>query len=81
MDKFLGDAVMIKAGRHIDDKGVRLVANVESMLFNPGNGTAVPGGTVCMATPSGRELRHVVSLMGRVRTCRPTAAGTPCGSC
>ena len=75
-----GEAQLIKSG-YDGARGVALVANVQSMLFTPGNGTTVPGGTVCMATPSGRELRHVVSIMGRVRTCEPRTQGTPCGAC
>lgn len=76
-----GDAVLIKSGHDSHAKGVVLAANVDSMLFNPANGTTVPGGTVCMVAPSGREMRHVVSMMGRVRTCVPQRAGTACGAC
>lgn len=76
-----GDAELIKSGYDGGARGVALVANVGSMLFNPGNGTTVPGGTVCMVSASGSEVRHVVSIMGRVRTCTPPLRGTPCGAC
>lgn len=43
-------------------------ANVESMLYDP-RGTVSPAATVQVKARDGRELRHVVNLLGRVRTC------------
>ena len=44
-------------------------ANVASILFDPVHGTSTPAGTVRVIASNGRELRHVVNVMGRVRTC------------
>lgn len=50
---------------------VQMQANVASILFDPVHGTSTPAGTVRMIGANGRELRHVVNVMGRVRTCSP----------
>lgn len=61
-----GDAVMVSA-------------NVGTMLFDPTLGTTSPSGTLSVRGRSGAELRQVVSIMGRVRTCTPNGlvAGHP----
>ena len=74
-----GDAVALKTVSA--SSGVQVVANVSSLRFDPINGTTSPTGTVCTAPASGRSVHHVVSLMGRVRTCSPVAAGAPCAPC
>jgi type IV fimbrial biogenesis protein FimT len=48
---------------------VLLQANVASILFDPVHGTSTPTGTVRVIGSTGRELRHIVNVMGRVRTC------------
>ena len=48
---------------------VLVQANVASILFDPVHGTSTPAGTVRVIGANGRELRHVVNVMGRVRTC------------
>ena len=56
--------------RHWQASGPRRVeANVASILFDPRTGLAAPGGTVRLLDDTGREIRHVVSLRGRVRAC------------
>ena len=54
--------------------GLRLSANVASIRIDPKMGTSTPGGTVRLQSSSGRELRHVVNIMGRVRVCSPAPA-------
>ncbi|MGA1326326.1 MAG: GspH/FimT family pseudopilin [Rubrivivax sp.] len=56
--------------------GLQVSANVASIRIDPKMGTSTPGGTVRLRSASGRELRHVVNIMGRVRTCSP-APGVP----
>lgn len=51
--------------------GLRLQANVTSMLFDPLRGTVTPTGSITLETDSGKKLRHVVNIMGRTRTCSP----------
>ena len=53
--------------------GLSLRASAGSILFDPLLGGAAPGGTIRLMDRQGREIRHIVSLRGRVRTC---AAGT-----
>ncbi len=76
-----GDAVALKTVNSAEARGVRVVANVSSLRFDPTNGTTSPTGTVCTVPASGRSVHHVVSLMGRVRTCSPAVAGAPCAPC
>jgi len=51
---------------------VLVQANVASILFDPVHGTSTPAGTLRVIGANGRELRHVVNVMGRVRTCSAT---------
>lgn len=53
------------------DQGVRLQANVSSMLFDPIRGTTTPAGSINFVANSGATLRHVVNILGRTRTCSP----------
>ncbi len=76
-----GDAVALKTVNSAEARGIRIVANVSSMRFDPSHGTTSPTGTVCTVPASGRSVHHVVSIMGRVRTCSPAVAGAPCAPC
>jgi type IV fimbrial biogenesis protein FimT len=76
-----GGAVQLKTVNTASARGVHVVANVSSMRFDPSHGTTSPTGTVCTVPASGRSVHHVVSIMGRVRTCSPAAAGAPCAPC
>jgi type IV fimbrial biogenesis protein FimT len=76
-----GDAVALKTVNSAEARGVQVVSNVSSMRFDPTNGTTSPTGTVCTVPASGRSVHHVISLMGRVRTCSPAVAGAPCAPC
>jgi type IV fimbrial biogenesis protein FimT len=53
---------------------VSVSANVQSLRFDPINGTVSPSGTVVITGRDGHQVRHVVSLMGRLRTCSPGGA-------
>lgn len=55
--------------------GVAVQANVRSMLFDPVRGTTSPAGTVRVVGDSG-AIHHVVNIMGRARSCSPSA-GVP----
>jgi type IV fimbrial biogenesis protein FimT len=73
--------VALKTVNSAEARGVQVVSNVLSLRFDSTNGTTSPTGTVCTVPGSGRSVHHVVSLMGRVRTCSPAAAGAPCALC
>jgi type IV fimbrial biogenesis protein FimT len=49
--------------------GVALTANVGAILFDPVHGTSTPTGTLRVVDANGREIRHVVNVMGRTRSC------------
>jgi len=60
---------------------VRIVPNVDSILFDPVVGTSTPAATVKVAGLGGRAVHLTLNLMGRVRTCSPSglvAGHAPC---
>ena len=66
-----GGAEEIKTVRLLAEEKVALQANVGSMLFDPLHGTSTPAGTLRVVGADGREVQHVVNIMGRVRSCSP----------
>lgn len=48
-----------------------LTVNSASMLWHPDRGTVTPTGTLRLSLNDGRAVHHVVSVMGRARTCSP----------
>ena len=66
-----GGANEIRTVRMPATDRVFVQANVASILFDPVHGTSTPTGTLRVIGTNGRELRHVVNVMGRVRTCAP----------
>jgi type IV fimbrial biogenesis protein FimT len=50
---------------------VVVTANVASMLYDPVRGTTSPTATIAVGAPESAGLRHVVNILGRVRTCAP----------
>jgi len=69
-----GSAKEIKTVRLPASSPVQLSSNVGSMLFHPVRGTVSPAGTLRVIGPHGMEIRHVVNMMGRTRSC--SAKGT-----
>lgn len=64
--------------------GLRLQANVAGLAVDPALGTVTPAGTLRVVQAQGRELRLVVSALGRVRLCEAGAragAGAGHASC
>ncbi len=60
---------------------VAISANVRSLLFDPLHGTVTPTATLRVLGADGREIRHVVNVLGRVRSCTPdgkVAGYRPC---
>lgn len=54
------------------DAGVHIAANVRSMVFEPSRGTVTPTGTLRVEGPR-VAVHQVVNIMGRVRSCTPSA--------
>jgi type IV fimbrial biogenesis protein FimT len=76
-----GDSREIKTVTFPEGERIALQSNVSSMLFHPVHGTVTPAGTVRLADPKGREIRHVVNIMGRLRACTPDGAVPGYKSC
>ena len=74
-------AALLKSTLHRAGDGVVVAANVASMRFDPINGTVTPTGTICNVGTDGKAVHVVVNMMGRVRTCVPTARFSPCAPC
>jgi type IV fimbrial biogenesis protein FimT len=69
-----GEARQIKTVSVASRDHVSLEANVSSMVFDPLHGTATPSATLRLIGSRGREIRHVVNVMGRARSCSPLSA-------
>lgn len=69
-----GDAVALKTSHWPTADGVTVSANVASMGYDPVQGTTSPGGSVRISDRQGRAITHVVNIMGRVRSCSPSAS-------
>jgi type IV fimbrial biogenesis protein FimT len=52
---------------------LQLRSNVASIVFDPAKGTVTPTGTMRFTGQQGREVRLVINIMGRIRSCTPTA--------
>ena len=53
---------------------VSVASNVASIVFDPLHGTSSPTGTLRVVDTRGRMVRHVVNVVGRVRSCSPAGA-------
>ena len=69
-----GSSQQIKTVALASADPVGVQANVNSILFDPLHGTSTPTGTLKVVSRSGRAVHHVVNVMGRVRSCSPSAA-------
>lgn len=69
-----GEATALKTSHWPAAQRIAVQANVTSMLFDPVQGTTSPGGSVRVTDSQGHGITHVVNIMGRVRSCSPSAA-------
>jgi type IV fimbrial biogenesis protein FimT len=60
---------------------VKVQANVTSMYVDPRHGTFSPFGSIELQAGDGPVLRHVVTILGRVRLCAPGAVVTGVPAC
>jgi type IV fimbrial biogenesis protein FimT len=67
------DVEVFKASSFPAGGPISVSANVPSLRFDPTNGTTAPAATITVSDAQGRQVRHVVSMMGRVRTCSSVA--------
>lgn len=52
---------------------LQLASNSASMLFDPHRGTVTPTASINLQLHNGPTIRQVVNIMGRARTCTPSA--------
>lgn len=69
-----GSAESLKTVQLPGSAPVRMHSNVASMLFHPVRGTTTPAGTLRVFDTRGQEVKHVVNIMGRTRSCSPGAS-------
>lgn len=67
------DATLIKQVTIDPDSGVSIHSNVRSLSFQGILGTVTPTGSITISSADGRALKHVVNVVGRVRTCAPNS--------
>lgn len=63
--------VALRSAAFAAESPVQVLANVESIRVDPRHGTVSPTGTVRVVAADGTAVHHVVSVLGRVRTCSP----------
>lgn len=66
------DTTVLRSARLDDDGAVALHSSSASMTFDAVKGTVTPTATVRVVSRSGEQIRNVVNVMGRVRSCTPT---------
>jgi type IV fimbrial biogenesis protein FimT len=70
-----GHTVCAGAGREIKSvtlpAGLSLATGRAPIRWHPLHGTVTPTGTLQLADARGREIHHIINIMGRVRTCSP----------
>ena len=76
-----GDATLIRATRLPVSSRVALTTKSPSVVFNAQHGTASPTATYTVTATDGREIRQIVNLMGRIRSCSPQGGVTGQRSC
>lgn len=69
-----GNAREIKTVSISNADQISVVSNVSSVVFDPMHGTSTPAGTLRIVGASGREVHHIINVMGRVRSCSPAPA-------
>ena len=61
--------------------GLSVYANVNSMYIDSQRNTFTPAGSINIAGSDGKAIKHIVNIVGRVRTCSPggeISGYTPC---
>lgn len=69
------DARVLRSVRLAPGARVALASNSPSMAFDADAGTVTPTGTLRLTGRGGDEIRQVVNIMGRVRSCSPSMNG------
>jgi len=65
------DAALVKSFGLSTSSGLALNSNAASITLDPVLGTFSPTATLNLTSTGGMGIRHVVNLLGRVRSCSP----------
>ena len=66
-------AKLLRLSEHTSTSGIGLQGGRQSLLFDAGKGTVTPTATLRLVDRDGRAIHQIVNIMGRVRSCTPTA--------
>lgn len=55
--------------------GVQLASPDRTLTFDAGKGTVTPTATLVLSDRDGRAVHQIVNVLGRIRSCSPTALG------
>ncbi len=69
-----GDAQALKTSHWQTREKISVQANITSMAFDPAQGTVTPTGSIRIVDSRGAGITHVVNILGRIRSCSPSAA-------
>jgi type IV fimbrial biogenesis protein FimT len=73
---------LLRAALVPTSRRIQLRSNVASLRIDPRHGTVTPTGSIDVAATDGSSaLRHVVNILGRVRTCAPGPQFTGYSKC
>ena len=75
-----GGAALIRSAAVTAERRVAVDANVGSILYDPVHGTSTPTGTL-RVIGAAAEVRHIVNVLGRVRSCSPQGAASGWRAC
>ncbi|WP_418319335.1 GspH/FimT family pseudopilin [Piscinibacter sakaiensis] len=76
-----GSAQALKTSHWPLRERISVQSNVSSMLFDPDQGTVSPAGSIRIVDSRGLGITHVVNVVGRVRSCSPSAAVAGFAAC
>ena len=66
-------ARVLRLAEQTSTSGISLQGGRQSLLFDAGKGTVTPTATLRLVDRDGRAVHQIVNIMGRVRSCTPTA--------
>ena len=76
-----GNATLLHSTRLATASRVTLATNATSVVFDPQHGTSTPTATYRLVAADGREIRQIVNVMGRIRSCSPQGGVTGQRAC
>jgi type IV fimbrial biogenesis protein FimT len=62
---------LLRSAHVAAEDGVTLTANVRSTVFDADKGTVTPTATLRVTGARGIEIRQIINVLGRVRSCTP----------